>query len=74
MVKGQNVELKRKIVVARSQNQWEHFRARLVANNSSCEPQWQLKQMRLDCKSDQTVPDVFSGKLETAPKNSLKMC
>ena len=59
-------ELKQQLIVAEQQR--EHFRARIEAKNSLVELECQLQQMRLDCESARTEPDVFSGELKSARK------
>ena len=69
MLQKQVVELKQQLIVAEQQR--EHFRARIDANNSLVELECQLQQMQLDCESARTESDVLSGELKSALKNSL---
>ena len=64
MLKRQVFELKQQLIVAEQQR--EHSRARIEANNSLVELECQLQQMRLDCESAITESDVLPGELKTA--------
>ena len=69
MLQRQVVELKQQIIVAEQQR--EHFRARIEANNSLVELGCQIQQMRLDCESARTESEVLSAELKSALKNTL---
>ena len=59
MLQRQVFELKQQLIVAEEQR--EHFRARIEANNSLVELKCQLQQMRLDCDSARNESDALSG-------------
>ena len=61
MLQRQIVELKQQLIVAEQQR--EHFRARIEANNGLVELECQLQQMQLDCESARTESDALSGEL-----------
>ena len=64
------VELKQQIINAEQQQ--EHFRATIEANNSLVELECQLQQMRLDCESARTESDALSGELKSSPKKLVE--
>ena len=70
MLQRQVVELKQQLIVAEQQR--EHFRARIEANNSLVELECQLQQMRLDCESARTESDALSGELKSAHKKFVE--
>ena len=69
-LESQVVELKQQLIVAEQQR--EHFRARIEANNSLVELENKLQQMRLDSESAKTDLDVLSGELKSDLKKLVE--